>query len=299
MDIGGDLPDAVRLLRRGRRVAARRPVAARSRRPSERRRRASRCSGSEPRSHKLGRDERRALVEWTLAEVAAGCRVAVTVADGNVPDMIESARFAVAAGASWLIAAAAAAAGVSGAASRPLLRRRRRQRRLPVGIQNAPEFLGIGLSPDDLLALNGAHPNVSVVKAESTARRRGRAVSGARRPDAGLQRPRRLRAHRQPARRRRRHDPRHRDHRPAGRRRARDARGRGEPRRGALPQAAAGPRLRHAGARHLPALRQADRRPTGSGSRPAATGCRARPPTADRARLGDGATRPSSARSPA
>ena len=39
----------------------------------------------------------------------------------------------------------------------------------PVGIQNAPEFLGIGLSPADLLALNAAHPNVTVVKAESTA----------------------------------------------------------------------------------------------------------------------------------
>ena len=39
----------------------------------------------------------------------------------------------------------------------------------PVGIQNAPEFLGIGLSTADLLALHEAHPNVQVVKAESTA----------------------------------------------------------------------------------------------------------------------------------
>ena len=35
--------------------------------------------------------------------------------------------------------------------------------------ENAPEFLGIGLSTSDLVALNAAHPNVSVVKAESTA----------------------------------------------------------------------------------------------------------------------------------
>ncbi|MEO8669510.1 MAG: dihydrodipicolinate synthase family protein, partial [Bauldia sp.] len=45
--------------------------------------------------HKLGRSERRSLVEWTLADVAGRVPVAVTVADGNVPDMIESARFAV------------------------------------------------------------------------------------------------------------------------------------------------------------------------------------------------------------
>ena len=118
--------------------------------------------------HKLGRDERRALVEWTLAEVRGRVPVAVTVADGNVPDMIESARFAVAAGASWLIAqpprppaSGAHLVRFFGAVADSVS--------VPVGIQNAPEFLGIGLSPDDLLALNGAHPNVSVVKAESTA----------------------------------------------------------------------------------------------------------------------------------
>jgi len=39
----------------------------------------------------------------------------------------------------------------------------------PVGIQNAPEFLGIGLSAEELIALHAAHPNVQVVKAESSA----------------------------------------------------------------------------------------------------------------------------------
>src|SRR5690606_38405906 len=53
--------------------------------------------------HKLGRDERRQVVEWTIADVRGRVPVAVTVADGNLPDMIESARFARAAGAAWLI----------------------------------------------------------------------------------------------------------------------------------------------------------------------------------------------------
>src|SRR5690242_3641809 len=39
---------------------------------------------------KLGRQERRSLVEWTIADVAGRVPVAVTVADGNVPDMTES-----------------------------------------------------------------------------------------------------------------------------------------------------------------------------------------------------------------
>jgi 4-hydroxy-tetrahydrodipicolinate synthase len=117
---------------------------------------------------KLGRQERRSLVEWTIADVAGRVPVAVTIADGNVPDMSESAKFAVDAGASWLIlqpprppASSAHLIKFFGAVADSVT--------VPVGIQNAPEFLGIGLSTADLLALNAAHPNVTVVKAESTA----------------------------------------------------------------------------------------------------------------------------------
>ncbi|MCP4384648.1 MAG: dihydrodipicolinate synthase family protein, partial [Hyphomicrobiales bacterium] len=39
----------------------------------------------------------------------------------------------------------------------------------PVGIQNAPEFLGVGLSPENLIALHKAQPTISIVKAESSA----------------------------------------------------------------------------------------------------------------------------------
>lgn len=117
---------------------------------------------------KLGREERRTLVEWTMAEVAGRLPVVVTVADGNAPDMIESARFARAAGAAWLIlqpprppASATHLIEFFGAVADAV--------DCPVGIQNAPEFLGLGLSPDELLALNAAHPNVRVVKAEASA----------------------------------------------------------------------------------------------------------------------------------
>ena len=118
--------------------------------------------------HKLGRSERRMLVEWTMADVRGRLPVAVTVADGNIPDMIDSARFARAAGAAWLIlqpprppASGAHLIEFFGAVADAV--------DCPVAIQNAPEFLGIGLSPADLLSLNRRHPNVTVVKAESAA----------------------------------------------------------------------------------------------------------------------------------
>lgn len=124
---------------------------------------------------KLGRSERRQVVEWVAEIVGGRLPVAITVADGNIPDMIESARFAVGAGASWLILQpprppaspadlieffAAVAAAVD----------------CPVAIQNAPEFLGIGLSAGELIELNRRQPNVSVVKAESSAVQVGRVI---------------------------------------------------------------------------------------------------------------------------
>ena len=117
---------------------------------------------------KLGRAEQRHLVEWVAADLGGRLPFAVTVADGNVADMILAAQFAEGAGAAWLILQpprppitgpqlirffAAVACEVS----------------IPVAIQNAPEFLGIGMTPSELLELHEVQPNVCIVKAESTA----------------------------------------------------------------------------------------------------------------------------------
>jgi 4-hydroxy-tetrahydrodipicolinate synthase len=118
--------------------------------------------------HKLGRDERRQLVEWTVEDVSGRLPVAVTVADGNVPDMIESSRFAQERGAAWLILQPPRPPA-SGAHLIEFFGQIAESVDCPVCVQNAPEFLGIGLSTADLIAMNSVHPNVSLVKAESTA----------------------------------------------------------------------------------------------------------------------------------
>jgi 4-hydroxy-tetrahydrodipicolinate synthase len=125
---------------------------------------------------KLGRGERRTLMEWTIAEVAGRKPVAVTIADGNVADMVESARAAHAAGASWLIlqpprppATSADLVQIFGAVADSV--------DCPIGIQNAPEFLGIGLSAADLALLNGQHKNIVLVKAEASAVSVGRVIA--------------------------------------------------------------------------------------------------------------------------
>ena len=126
------------------------------------------CLGLATEAHKLGLTERRQVVEWVIEAVAGRLPVAVTIADGNVPDMIASAHHAEQAGAAWLILQpprppasgadlVAFFAAVAAATS------------MPCAIQNAPEFLGLGLSTKELLELNARQPNVTVVKGEATA----------------------------------------------------------------------------------------------------------------------------------
>jgi 2-keto-3-deoxy-L-arabinonate dehydratase len=52
---------------------------------------------------KLGRAEQREIVNWIAEDAGGRLPFVVTVADGNIPDMIDSARFAANAGARWLI----------------------------------------------------------------------------------------------------------------------------------------------------------------------------------------------------
>lgn len=117
---------------------------------------------------KLATAEKRQLVDWTIEAVRGRVPVAVTVGEPALPDMITMARSARAAGAAWLILqpprppiASTELLRYFGAAAESV--------DCPVGIQNAPEFLGVGLSPAELVALNRAHANVEIVKAEASA----------------------------------------------------------------------------------------------------------------------------------
>ena len=117
---------------------------------------------------KLSRTEQREIVEWVAADLRGRLPLAVTIADGNVTDMIASARFAQDAGASWLILQPPRPP-ISGAQLIQFFAAVAREVTCPVAIQNAPEFLGIGLSAAELLALHIKQPNIRIVKAESSA----------------------------------------------------------------------------------------------------------------------------------
>lgn len=116
--------------------------------------------------NKLTVAEKRALAEWTL-EVAAGrVPVSVTITDNTVEGQIEAARHASDFGAGWVVLQPPPVKSASEEGLIQFFGAVADASPVPVGIQNAPEYIGIGLSDAGLIELNRRHPNVSILKAE-------------------------------------------------------------------------------------------------------------------------------------
>jgi 4-hydroxy-tetrahydrodipicolinate synthase len=106
---------------------------------------------------------------WVLEAVAGRVPVSVTIAENTVAGQVELAREAQAAGAGWVVlqpppvtgAGEAELIGFYGAVADRV--------EVPVGIQNAPQFLGIGVSTAGFAELQRRHPGVSILKAEGAA----------------------------------------------------------------------------------------------------------------------------------
>lgn len=119
--------------------------------------------------NKLSTAERRAMFEWVLEDASGRVPVSVTISENTSGGQIEAANAAIAGGAAWVVLQPPPVKtaseeelirffGVVGDACA-----------VPVGIQNAPEYIGIGLSNAGLIELNRRHPNVSILKAEGPA----------------------------------------------------------------------------------------------------------------------------------
>ena len=150
--------------------------------------------------HKLNGAERRTLIDWTTAEVAGRVPVAVTVAGASVEEQVALAEYARAAGAAWLILQPPPERGMPEAHYAQFFARVMERVELPVAIQNAPEYIGVGLGDAALLALARERSNFVLLKGEGpalTIRRSIEALAGALRVfngRGGLELPDNLRA---------------------------------------------------------------------------------------------------------
>jgi 4-hydroxy-tetrahydrodipicolinate synthase len=119
--------------------------------------------------NKLSLAERRKLLDWVAEDVAGRRPLAVTVAESNIQGQIEFVRAAADAGAAWVILQPPPVRGAPERAYLDFFAAVADRSPLPVALQVAPEYLGIGYSAEGLKDLNRAHPNVSILKLEANA----------------------------------------------------------------------------------------------------------------------------------
>lgn len=119
--------------------------------------------------NKLTASERRQLLEWVAEDVKGRVPLAVTVSEPSIGGQIEFVKAAVDLGAQWVILQPPPVKDAPEAELVRFFGAVADRSEVPVAIQNAPQYLGIGLSTSGVKALNRAHPNVTIVKLEATA----------------------------------------------------------------------------------------------------------------------------------
>ena len=116
--------------------------------------------------NKLSDAERRQLLEWVAEDLNGRLPLAVTVNAATVEAQVEFARFARALGAAWVILQPPPERNVPEEFFIRFFGAVADRVDLPVAIQNAPEYIGVGLSPGGVNTLNRNHPNFRILKGE-------------------------------------------------------------------------------------------------------------------------------------
>ncbi len=127
------------------------------------------CLGLATEVGKLSPAERREVLALVAEEVAGAVPLAVTVFGATVEAQLAFIDAAAAAGAAWVILQPPEIPNLDEPALLHFFGQVADAAPLPVAIQNAPQYLGVGLSPERLVELAGRHPNVRLLKGEGSA----------------------------------------------------------------------------------------------------------------------------------
>lgn len=111
--------------------------------------------------------ERETIIEWAAEDIAGRVPLAVTIAGDTPEAQLSLSKRAVDVGANWLILQPPKASQPSGRELMRFFGRVMDGVEVPVGIQNFPEVLGVGLTPPEVGELHRMHPNFTVMKGES------------------------------------------------------------------------------------------------------------------------------------
>ena len=119
--------------------------------------------------NKLSDAERRQLVDWVAEELDGRLPLAITINAPTVEAQVEFARFAKGRGATWVILQPPPDRDVPEEFFIRFFGAVADRCELPVAIQNAPEYLGVGLTPAGVRRLADRHPNFGILKGEGSA----------------------------------------------------------------------------------------------------------------------------------
>lgn len=118
---------------------------------------------------KLTPGERRQIMEWLVEDTAGRLPLAFTIHGETPAAQIELARAAAALGAAWVILQPPPTRPITEAELLRFFGRVADTVPIPVAVQNAPQYLGVGLSTAALLTLRRNHANFRLLKGEASA----------------------------------------------------------------------------------------------------------------------------------
>lgn len=118
---------------------------------------------------KLSTAERRQVMEWLVEDVGGACPIAITIAEPTAAGQAAFAREAAALGVDWVILQPPPVGGLAEGEYIRFFGEVADASPIPVAIQNAAQYIGVGLSVEGLKTLNRNHPNVCLLKGEGPA----------------------------------------------------------------------------------------------------------------------------------
>jgi 4-hydroxy-tetrahydrodipicolinate synthase len=118
---------------------------------------------------KLSPAERRNVVEWAAEDLAGRIPLAVTIFGATPEEQSDAVAHAAANGASWVVLQPPRIPGIGEDELIRFFGKIIERAPIPAGIQNAPELIGLGLSPAGIATLARNHANFKVLKGEAPA----------------------------------------------------------------------------------------------------------------------------------
>jgi 2-keto-3-deoxy-L-arabinonate dehydratase len=119
--------------------------------------------------NKLAQEERRLVVDWVHDEVRGAVPIAVTVSEPSVEAQVGFAQWARERGASWVILQPPPERGMPERFYEDFFAAVMSRIDAPCAIQNAPEYLGVGLGPESIERLVANCKNFVLLKGEGSA----------------------------------------------------------------------------------------------------------------------------------